>query len=158
MAVPGEKSFSVLEYHTSKSVVTVQPALRAKCRLGVGASRNQVVARYPLKVTLNGFGPVFCIVRRNQQELQLRSYRCRKQQCGRFYVSVWCFLVINVCNHGEHYETPCIHLHGVRSVAAGWGTALKAGRSRVRFHIVSLEFFIEINLSAALWPWGWLSL
>ena len=31
MAAPGEKSFCVLEYHTSKSVVTVQRAFRAKC-------------------------------------------------------------------------------------------------------------------------------
>ena len=31
MATPGEKSFCVLEYHTSKSVVTVQRAFRAKC-------------------------------------------------------------------------------------------------------------------------------
>ena len=30
MAAPGEKSFCVLEYHTSKSVVTVQRAYRAK--------------------------------------------------------------------------------------------------------------------------------
>jgi hypothetical protein len=30
MAAPGEKSFHVLEYHTSKSVVTVQRAFRAK--------------------------------------------------------------------------------------------------------------------------------
>jgi len=30
-------------------------------------------------MTLNRFRPVFCIVRRNQRELQLRSYRCRKQ-------------------------------------------------------------------------------
>jgi len=30
MAAPGEKSFSVIEYHTSKSVVTVQRAFRAK--------------------------------------------------------------------------------------------------------------------------------
>jgi len=30
MAAPGEKSFWVLEYHTSKSVVTVQCAFRAK--------------------------------------------------------------------------------------------------------------------------------
>jgi len=30
MAVPGDKSFCVLEYHTSNSVVTVQRAFRAK--------------------------------------------------------------------------------------------------------------------------------
>jgi hypothetical protein len=43
MSAPGEKSFRVLEYHKSKSVVTVQRAFRAKCKLGVCASRNQVV-------------------------------------------------------------------------------------------------------------------
>jgi len=32
-----------------------------------------------------------------------------------------------------------------------------AGRSRVRFQFVSLEFFIHIILPAAPWPWGWLS-
>jgi hypothetical protein len=42
--------------------------------------------------------------------------------------------------------------------AVGWGTALKARRSRVRFPMVSLEFFIDIILPAALWPWEWLSL
>jgi len=39
---------------------------------------------------LNGFGPVFCIVQRNQWELQLRRYRCQKLQCGGFCVSIWC--------------------------------------------------------------------
>jgi hypothetical protein len=33
-------------------------------------------------------------------------------------------------------------------------SALQAGRSRVRFPMVSLEFFIDIMLTAALWPWG----
>ena len=36
--------------------------------------------------------------------------------------------------------------------AVGSGTALQAGRSRVRFTIFSLEFFIDIILPAALWP------
>jgi hypothetical protein len=31
---------------------------------------------------------------------------------------------------------------------------IQYGRSRVRFPIVSLEFFIDIILPAALWPWG----
>jgi hypothetical protein len=35
---------------------------------------------------------------------------------------------------------------------------LQAGRSLVRFPMVSFEFFIDTNLSAALWPWGGLSL
>ena len=47
---------------------------------------------------------------------------------------------------------------GARGSAVGWGTALQVGRSRVRFPIVSLEFFIDIILLAALWPWGWINL
>jgi len=45
-----------------------------------------------------------------------------------------------------------------RGGAVGWGTALQAIRSRVRFPMVSLEFFIDIILPAVLRPWGWLSL
>ena len=39
-----------------------------------------------------------------------------------------------------------------------WGTTLQVGRSRVQFSMVSLEFFIDMILPAALWPRGWLSL
>ena len=38
------------------------------------------------------------------------------------------------------------------------GTALHAGRSRVRLPTVSLEFFSYIILPAAVWPWSRLSL
>jgi len=34
-----------------------------------------------------------------------------------------------------------------------WGTVLQTKSSRVRFPMVSLEFFIDIILRAALWPW-----
>jgi hypothetical protein len=40
MAAPGEKSFCVLEYHTSKSVVTVQRAFRAKYAKGSPTDKN----------------------------------------------------------------------------------------------------------------------
>ena len=44
-------------------------------------------------------------------------------------------------------------LIGARRSAVGRGTALQFGRSPVRFPMVSLEFFIDIILPAALWPW-----
>jgi hypothetical protein len=47
---------------------------------------------------------------------------------------------------------------GVPRVAVVWDTALQAVSSRVRFPVVSLEFFIDIILPVALWPWGRLSL
>ena len=40
----------------------------------------------------------------------------------------------------------------------GYAVALQTGRSRVRFSMVPLKFFIDIILPAALWPWGSLSL
>ena len=44
---------------------------------------------------------------------------------------------------------------GARGGAVGWGTALQAGRTRVRFPMLSLEFFIQIILPAVLCPWGY---
>ena len=40
----------------------------------------------------------------------------------------------------------------------GRGTALQVGRSRVRVPMVPSAFFIDVILSAALWPWVRLSL
>ena len=40
----------------------------------------------------------------------------------------------------------CVCVYGARSGAVGRGTALQAGRSRIRFPMVSLKFFIDIIL------------
>jgi len=47
---------------------------------------------------------------------------------------------------------------GARGGAVGSGTAPQAGRSRVGLTLVSLEFFNDVILPAALWPWGRLNL
>ena len=43
---------------------------------------------------------------------------------------------------------------GAHGASIGQGTALQVGRSRVRFPMASLEFFIDKILPAALWPQG----
>jgi len=56
----------------------------------------------------------------------------------------------------QHITLHHATLHAVGAVS--WGAALQVGRPRVRFPMASLEFFIDINLPAALWLWGRLSL
>jgi hypothetical protein len=51
-----------------------------------------------------------------------------------------------------------LHMNAARGGAVGWDTTLQTGTSRVRFPMVSLEFFLGIIVSVALWPWGRLSL
>ena len=58
-------------------------------------------------------------------------------------------------NPKVHYR---VSKYPPRGGAVVWGTALQAGRSRVRFPMVSLEFFIDTIPPATLMPWGWLNL
>jgi len=46
-----------------------------------------------------------------------------------------------------YFVDTLMHLDHSRGGAVGWGTALLTGRSRVRFPILSLDFFIDINPS-----------
>ena len=71
-------------------------------------------------------------------------------------------LILNVNRDGTVWisRLNCVRfsIYLIAGGAVGWGTGLQAGRSRVRFLMLPLEFFIDIILPAALWPWVWLSL
>ena len=92
------------------------------------------------------------------------SIRCTTNRTQRFN-----YIVISIIQHIKIYYIFINPLHiyllriyvliiKTRGGAVGWGTALQAGRSRVRFPLVSLEIFINVILPAALWSWGRLSL
>jgi hypothetical protein len=77
---------------------------------------------------------------------------------------------LNFCSYSHVLTLKCSQLRNgwyvgiywlvffvVKGPAADATDALQAGRSRVRFPMVPLEFFIDI-IVVALWPWGRLSL
>ena len=45
-----------------------------------------------------------------------------------------------------------IHVRGMR-IAVACGIVLQTGRPRVRFPMLSLKYFTDLILLAALWPW-----
>jgi hypothetical protein len=59
------------------------------------------------------------------------------------------------CDISNLGSTLTTGVRGSTVVEALW---YKPERSRDRFPMVPLEFFIDIILPATLWPWGWLSL
>lgn len=61
-----------------------------------------------------------------------------------------------MCRHVTEYSV--VYYVGAFGSTVGWGTVLQARRMRVRFLLVSLEFFIGVILLVALWRWVWLSL
>ena len=66
--------------------------------------------------------------------------------------SSWTLQSRGTKNINDHYQA------GARGGAVRSGTAIQAGRSRVRYPMTSLEFFIDLILPAVGWCWGRLSL
>ena len=69
----------------------------------------------------------------------------------------WGMLSLKLCFFNEnwlYYNESA----GARCWWRSWLRHCATSRKGVRFPIVSLEFFIDIILPAALWPWVWLSL
>ena len=54
--------------------------------------------------------------------------------------------------HSEFHNIIIIIIIGERGGEVDWGTVIQAGKSRVRFPMVSVEFFNDIILPAAHVP------
>jgi hypothetical protein len=114
MAAPVKKSFCVLESAKYAKDPPTDKTVRAwyKQFTDTGCLCQQKSSGRPLTAEddVERVRDSFLHSPKKSTELQLRSYRCRQKLCGGFCVLVSSFLVINVCNHGEHYATPCITL------------------------------------------------
>jgi hypothetical protein len=124
MAAPGEKSFCVLEYHMSKYVVTVQRTICAKY------AKDQLTGK-TIHAWHKQFTETGCLCKQKSSGRPLtaddgvervrasllhspkKSTGTAAKELSMSKTTVWrvlCkrFLVINVCNHREHYGMPCI--------------------------------------------------
>jgi hypothetical protein len=125
MAVPGEKSFCVLEYHTSESVVTVQREFRAKYAKDTPTDKTICAWYKQLQQWRISMHPCWRVCGKNlnivwmcavspvvhtsnisscQKKLFQFSCGCEQIHWGRSFG----FRVTNVCNDGQHYEKLCI--------------------------------------------------
>jgi hypothetical protein len=93
-----------------------------------------------------------------------KSLKAGVLQVGSVCSLVRYFRNLSLTNHDDvrRLSQPLLAHHLPRSWArggaVGWSTALQTWRCQARFTMVSLEFFIDIILPAAPWPWCRLSL
>jgi hypothetical protein len=95
---------------------------------------------------------VFCLRDGDNHKCVARRKLCVMERLQNFYKLENISLNqdnFSFCLRRQNYFCEVIYMLGARGGAFGWGTALQAGRSRVRFSIVLLEFFIDIILSVA---------
>jgi hypothetical protein len=79
-----------------------------------------------------------------------RTYRCRYQRVLHYLL----FQAHNYWNRILENTFTALSSPWVCCGATGRRTALEAGRWRLQFPMVSLEFFIDSILPAAVWHWG----
>jgi hypothetical protein len=118
-----EKSFCVVEYHTSKSVVTVQRAFRTRYAKDLPTDKTN-------RAWYKQFTETGCLCKQKSsghpltaegdvERVRASFLHSPKKSTGTAAKEQWMSkttvwgvlrkcLVINVCNHGEHYEMPCI--------------------------------------------------
>jgi len=74
------------------------------------------------------------------------------------FVTYWLITCVNIgLSVTEDYGLLGYDAGGEGGGVVDWGTVLQVGNQRVWFPLWSLEFFIDVVLPAAPWPWGRLS-
>ena len=114
-----EKSFCVLEYHISPTDKIIrawyEQFTETGCLCKVKSTGRPLTAEDGVERVRASFSHS----PKKSTGTTAKELSMSKETVWRVLRKRLVFLVINVCNHGEHYETPCI-LSFVRTVISGF--------------------------------------